>query len=128
MSMKVKEKQLRSACEYDEYEKVKQLLEEGVDVNSFDERSGTPLIKACQWGSLKIVQLLVDEYNASINHKTVIGTPLHWAAYNGHLDVVKFLLSKGADKTIKNNDGLTAEEVSRNRGIKEEVWMFIRDN
>ena len=32
------EKQLRNACEYDEEEKARKLIGEGVDVNSFDER------------------------------------------------------------------------------------------
>lgn len=32
------EKQLRSACEYDEIEKVRKLLHDGVDPNSCDER------------------------------------------------------------------------------------------
>ena len=30
-------------------------------------------------------------------------TPLHWAAYEGQLDVVRALLNAGADKTIADN-------------------------
>ena len=38
---KLLEKQLRSACEYDEKEKASNLIsEQGVDVNTFDERVG----------------------------------------------------------------------------------------
>ncbi|KAG2379050.1 hypothetical protein C9374_007688 [Naegleria lovaniensis] len=127
------EKQLRSACEYDEIEKVQKLLHDGVDPNSSDERSGyylfekTPLIKAAQWGNLAIVKLLVDEFGATINHQSLIGTALHWATYNGHFEVMKFLLSKGADKTLTNKDGQTAEEIARNRGIKEEILNYLRD-
>ena len=29
-------------------------------------------------------------------------TPLHWASYYGHLDVVKFLVEQGADKEAAN--------------------------
>ncbi|KAK3057411.1 ankyrin repeat-containing protein [Extremus antarcticus] len=32
-------------------------------------------------------------------------TPLHWAAYNGHLEIVKSLIDVGADMWIKNSAG-----------------------
>ncbi|EAY12193.1 hypothetical protein TVAG_003990 [Trichomonas vaginalis G3] len=34
-------------------------------------------------------------------------TPLIQASYNGNLEVVKYLISVGADKEAKNNDGWT---------------------
>ncbi|EFC47177.1 hypothetical protein NAEGRDRAFT_64631 [Naegleria gruberi] len=123
---KLLEKQLRSACEYDEKEKASNLIsEQGVDVNTFDER--TPLINAAQWGNLAIVQMLIEEYQANINHQSKIGTALHWASYNGHFEVVKYLLSKGADKNIKNNAGQTPEEMARDRGVKVHVCDYLRD-
>jgi len=30
-------------------------------------------------------------------------TPLHWAAYNGHLSVVEYLVNQKADINAKNN-------------------------
>ncbi|KAF0973490.1 hypothetical protein FDP41_008194 [Naegleria fowleri] len=115
------EKQLRSACEYDEIEKVRKLLHDGVDPNSCDER--TPLIKAAQWGNLSIVKLLVDEFGANVNHQSLIGvsTILHDFA-----ELLKMQLG-GADKTITNKDGQTAEEIARNRGIKDEILNYLRD-
>jgi len=32
-------------------------------------------------------------------------TPLHWAAYKGHFDIVRLLLEHGADPNIQNKDG-----------------------
>ena len=30
-------------------------------------------------------------------------TPLHYAAHDGHLDIVKFLILHGADPSVSNN-------------------------
>ena len=43
-------------------------------------------------------------------------TPLHYAAANGHLEVVKYLVEKGADVKRANENGLTAEEWARQKG------------
>uniref|UniRef100_A0A8V0Y1D9 Myotrophin n=1 Tax=Gallus gallus TaxID=9031 RepID=A0A8V0Y1D9_CHICK len=41
-----------------------------------------------------------------------------WALKNGDLDEVKDYVSKGADKTVKGPDGLTAFEATDNQAIK----------
>jgi ankyrin repeat protein len=34
-------------------------------------------------------------------------TPLHWAAYNGHLPMVQYLCEQGADKEVTDYRGST---------------------
>ena len=63
----------------------------------------------------------MDLQNASGN------TPLHWAALNGHLDVVKALVGAGADVTVLNkagHDAVYSAEV--NEKIQVVEWL-LRD-
>ena len=53
------------------------------------------------------MKALVVEYGADANAKNNDGeTPLHYAASEGHIEVVKALVVEyGADANAKNNDG-----------------------
>ncbi|KXN83651.1 Acyl-CoA-binding domain-containing protein 2 [Leucoagaricus sp. SymC.cos] len=51
-------------------------------------------------------------------------TPLHLAADRGHLDIVKFLLSKGAERSIKDSDDMTALDLARIVGHHEIVSVL----
>lgn len=51
-------------------------------------------------------------------------TPLHWAALNGHLDAVKFLISSGADPAVRNQAGHDAVFEAEKSG-KEEVVRWL---
>lgn len=68
--------------------------------------------KAAEWPSL------VNKQNAQGN------TSLHWAAYNGHLEVVKALVNAGADMWIKNTAGHLAM-FEAERADKSDVVQFL---
>jgi len=60
-----------------------------------------------------------------LNHQNAQGnTPLHWAAYNGHLEVVKLLVAKGADMWIKNAAGHLAM-FEAERADKNDVVQYL---
>jgi hypothetical protein len=64
---------------------------------------------------------LLIKWNADVNHQTKNGnTPLMKAAINGHVECVKSLLYKGAEKGIKNKDGKTAEMQCKEASNQEE--------
>ena len=76
-----------------------------------DEQGNTLLILAAQQGSKRMCKLLLRR-GANINRQNVItgNTVLHFCCLFSHDDLAKYLISKGADETILNADGLTCYE------------------
>jgi len=56
------------------------------------------------------------------------GTPLHHAATNGHLHVVGYLLSKGANLIAANNAGQTALHLAAERGHDAVVEHILNED
>ena len=115
----------------------KQLLEAAVDpttgntVLHFSSANGFENLLRALLSQLRIQPegSLGAESNRSVqtlvNHKNKQGnTPLHWAAYTGHLEVVKLLVAAGADMWIKNSAGNLAMYESENAG-KIDVAQYL---
>uniref|UniRef100_K3X7R1 Uncharacterized protein n=1 Tax=Globisporangium ultimum (strain ATCC 200006 / CBS 805.95 / DAOM BR144) TaxID=431595 RepID=K3X7R1_GLOUD len=81
-----------------------------------EESKNMSLIPASHFGHLSAVQLLL-EFGADQNYSNKKGTtPLMRAAQEGRENVVKFLISKGADACAANNEGMTALMLAAQRG------------
>ncbi|RMC02862.1 hypothetical protein DUI87_20054 [Hirundo rustica rustica] len=79
----------------------------------------------CLLLSLKFVGKIMFTLKGEDVNRTLEGgrKPLHYAADCGQLEILEFLLLKGADingadKTVKGPDGLTAFEATDNQAIK----------
>ena len=93
------------AIDKNKYNKVKQLIEEGQDVNK-DRISypATPLTYAINKGEIRIVQLLVEN-GADVNYETYNHwpTPLEEAIDKGDIAIVNYLLEHGANVSSKGD-------------------------
>ena len=114
---------------------------------SFDtnrERNCPPIHFACKYGNLDILKWMVEMQGADVNHvytkedldavgrstfSYIIGvvgrvtrTALHTACISGKIDLVEYLLEKGADPNIRDSDGnyaLYYAYINNNPGISE---------
>jgi len=79
-------------------QRVRQLLDEGVDVNAADD-VGTPLQWALFANQIEMVYLLL-EAGAEPNIEGPTGTPLQMAVASGNIKIVRPLLEHGADPNM----------------------------
>ena len=103
---------LYEAAEEGDAELVKQLIDEGLNINveAIHKRGSTPLHEAAANGHAEVVKVLV-EAGADPNHVlTAAGhkTPLHFAAAIGSLEVCKVLIEAGAELDRRDEGGQTA--------------------
>ncbi|MHB9146875.1 MAG: ankyrin repeat domain-containing protein [Candidatus Amoebophilus sp.] len=129
---------LHWACRQGYLEAVKYLVEKGANIHATDNSGNTPLNWACRQGYLEAVKYLVEK-GADVNAKTkwvtefeyeygyseheyvedkYDYTPLLCACENDHLEVVKYLIEKGADINAKNQKGETPINIARQKKYK----------
>ncbi|KAJ8334975.1 hypothetical protein SKAU_G00406140 [Synaphobranchus kaupii] len=86
-------------------EVVRYLIQSGACVYHSEEDGSTGLHHAAKLGSLEIVTLLLGTGQVDINAQDSGGwTPIIWAAEHRHVAVIRALLNRGADVTIKDKE------------------------
>jgi ankyrin repeat protein len=104
------------------------LKDEGADVNARSLNNTTPLQLAFRSNRFSIAAILVQKFRADVDCFDKLGrTPLHWAAFNGDLDLVSMLINAGADINARDNDGYTPLHKAVWRG-KIECVRFLLEN
>jgi ankyrin repeat protein len=120
------------ACKSNRVAVLGRLVEAGARVDA-DPYRGTPLIWAAACNRTEAAAWLLD-HGADLNQKATFGglthgqgiTALHIAAQNGHMPMVKLLVERGADLTIKDDlYHATAERGAEYFG-QVEVREFLR--
>ncbi|CAN8273036.1 unnamed protein product [Cochlearia groenlandica] len=92
---------------------ISHLLRKGANPHVKDRDGASPLHYAVQVGALQTVKLLVIKYNVDVNVSDNEGwTPLHIAVQSRNRDITKILLTNGADRTRRTNDGKLALDMA----------------
>src|SRR4051794_13645025 len=109
------------ACFFGQTEVAVFLLEAGADVHraSSNTMRVQPIHAAAARRANRLIQALMDK-GADPNAKQHLGyTPLHSAAQNGDAASNDVLLSAGADRTLRSDEGKTAADYARQAGHDE---------
>uniref|UniRef100_A0A8C1ALT7 Euchromatic histone-lysine N-methyltransferase 2 n=2 Tax=Cyprinus carpio TaxID=7962 RepID=A0A8C1ALT7_CYPCA len=86
-------------------EVVKFLIQSGACVYHAEEDGSTGLHHAAKLGNLEVVLLLLSTGQVDINAQDSGGwTPIIWAAEHRHIDVIRALLNRGADVTLRDKE------------------------
>ena len=113
---------LFAAANYGDEQTIRMLLEVGrVDVNGVGTKSSgaTALLQAAYMGHTEVVRLLVGGGEAGVDKVNNKGcTPHFMAALGNNIETARYLLSKGADRTIetRNPGGYTALSIAEQTG------------
>ena len=102
------------------YQQERQVLQQGandllrlisdVSISSATGTVDTKLIRATQRGNLDLVHTYIQQ-GVDLDKQDIEGkTALIWAAYLGHVPIFKALLKAGADCTICDDEGFSAED------------------
>ena len=85
------------------------------------------LIVAAQHGQAKLMHCMVTRQNAMWTAEDDLGRiALHWAAYNGHSDLVRYLVVLGADVYHTDHLGCTALHCAACRGEAECCDLLVK--
>jgi len=84
-----------------------------INVESTGENGETALHFSCKYGHFKVAEFLLSEKaNKEASEESFGGTPLFLAIRNQHFDIVRLLVSEGADILAKDWSSTTALETA----------------
>lgn len=122
---------MEAVCK-NQLEVVRYLISQGADQKLEEKENGTAFHLACTHGSLELLQLFLtanDDVNKA-NLRVARGyTPLMFACLsNKNIDVVRYLIDRGADPKRRNNVGETALHIACIKGNLEAVKLLLAHN
>lgn len=104
-----------------------ELIRHGANVNARDKSLETPLHFAARTYQLEVAELLLRN-GASVDAQDAHGnTPLSRAVFDskGRGQMIKLLLSSGANKALKNKHGVSPEDLAKSIGNYDVSTFFL---
>ncbi|XP_056325529.1 protein phosphatase 1 regulatory subunit 16A [Danio aesculapii] len=118
---------LLEAAARNDIEEVRQLLNNGVSPDLFNEDGLTALHQSCIDDFLEVARCLLD-VGANVNAcDSELWTPLHAAATCGHTDLVQMLIEAGADLLAVNADGNMPYDLCEDEATLELIEMIMAE-
>ena len=106
---------------------VQVLLARGADPNRQDIYLWTPLMRAAHEGRLREAEMLLLDPRTEVNRRGENDTTaLHLAAAEGHQELVRLLLQRGARKNIEDGFGRTPRNIAA-QSQRPEMMKLLED-
>jgi ankyrin repeat protein len=120
--------ELIEAASYNNIVKVKKLIEEGCDVDAYDDSGKTALMYAAKNGQSEIMNMLIKK-GAMVDEDCYSGkTALMYAAAYGQTEIVKLLIENDVSIDFVDESGFSALMYAATYGQTEIVKLLIEND
>lgn len=113
--------QLFKVVEGKEVDRVRDLLDKGVDINAQDTQGRTAIMIATYANDVEMVKVLIAEGADVDIQDNMLNTPFLYAGAEGYMEILKLMIAAGADPTITNRYGGVALIPASEHGYVEVV-------
>lgn len=119
---------LHYACKSDNLDLINYLIDNGIELSKKSKICEEPIHIAALYGKLETVKLLIENYKINPNVQGADNAPvLSYAAISGNLELIKFLVTSGADPNGRNLYNEKPIHVAALSGHLNLVKYFIED-
>lgn len=101
------------------------VVDQKILISSYE--TPTPLCIAISKGDIELVKKFI-EYGADVNEKSNGMTPLMYAARYNKVEIIKYLLQKGANREMKDSQGFSALKYAELSNALEAVSVLKASN
>lgn len=121
-------KEFHEAASNGYLDKVKELINKGIDADIEDLDGGTALFKAVKGGHKEVIKFLIDSgADVNFSNREWGHTPIFTAVASGNGEIIKLLICNGAYVNAKRKDGFTPLHIAAAKGYDKIVKILIEN-